>query len=205
MMCNRSVGEAVQPCGPENTCEPDPTPLQPDAMCQAGCEYYRLRAEDFKSRHVGCGHTVPDYYMNYGYKYCERFTNETAQNLSPQGKRWLKRVRCELQIFIEEELKKDPKLELRDDGRRLRGLAFDSHPKIYTEAGLGCLPVGDVPDIVGTPDGAEWKNSETWSQAASTGGMIVSETVLNAVDIGKMFFQKDPRYCMDAYPHLYRD
>lgn len=34
------------------------------------CAYYRWRFDDFLARHTCCCHEPPDYYQDYGYKYC---------------------------------------------------------------------------------------------------------------------------------------
>lgn len=95
------------------------------------CNYYKLRYENYIERHAahiemecckpkdemhyshkegysyktgrkvgGC--VAPDYYMNYGFKYCSAFKNETYEKLSSKGKVWLLKVLEKLQTFMEQ-------------------------------------------------------------------------------------------------------
>ncbi|MDJ0619878.1 MAG: S8 family serine peptidase [Calothrix sp. MO_192.B10] len=50
----------------------------------------------------------PDYYMEYGEKYINRFTNKTRPNLSEDGKQWLDRAKQKLQEAIENKRISDP-------------------------------------------------------------------------------------------------
>jgi hypothetical protein len=165
------IGEKSLPTQSEKKCKcdaanPNPTPIDPKELCQKGCDYYKMRAEDYESRHTcpECeSHPLPDYYLGYGLKYCEKFSNETYGKLSPQGKEWLLKTRCNLQIQLEETLQNKPRIEI--DGSELERYAFDMHAKAYLDAGLAELPISDLWDIGWTPEIKEWRNWATWKQA----------------------------------------
>jgi RHS repeat-associated protein len=114
--------------------------------------YYDARAADFKARHPD--QAPPDYYMNYGTKYAERFTDQLNPRLSDEGKAWLTRARYLLQEEMERYVINDPKgfdkLEQNNDA--FREWAYTSHVRAYVDAGLGDLPVQDLWRIVSTPD-----------------------------------------------------
>jgi hypothetical protein len=121
--------------------------------------YYVYRNDDFKKR---TGKTSPDYYMNYGNKYCKAFSEKTRPSLTTQGKTWLDKTLVALQEAIEKKLKADPKIEM--DSPKFRKYAFDSHPDCYLKSGLLKLPVDDLVKIGFTPEFKEFFNLETWVQ-----------------------------------------
>lgn len=147
---------------------PDPAPEEELGKCP----YYVWRNENFKIRHGGCDKRPPGYYLGYGYKYCVRFGTETAPKLSPAGKDWLATARFLLQRYIEDELIRNPKLEL--DSAEFKDYAFKTHPKAYWKAGLGELPITDLIIIGFTPDFKEWFDPATRAQAYDIGGRMVT-------------------------------
>jgi hypothetical protein len=145
---------------------PNPKPIDPRKLCQKGCDYYRLREEDYKSRHTcaGCkSHPLPRYYLGYGLKYCEKFTKVTYGKLSAKGKAWLLKTRCLLQERLEAALEEDPTIELNDEA--FTNAAFEMHSQAYLDAGLSDLPAGDLWEIMWTPEKSEWLIGATWRQA----------------------------------------
>jgi hypothetical protein len=60
------------------------------------------RYGNFHARHIGCGHTPPDYYINYGYYYCSRYTKYLLPRLSTKGKEWLAESRRLLQVYLDD-------------------------------------------------------------------------------------------------------
>jgi len=110
--------------------------------------YYSWRAEDFMTR---CSEfDIPEYYMEYGDKYANRFKYETRPKLSEAGQRWLDRVlRC-LQEFMENQLSQFPFIEL--DREAFTRFAFESHVCAYQTAGFKDLPFQDLILIAFTPD-----------------------------------------------------
>lgn len=116
-------------------------------------EYYDARQEDHLARHEGQP-PPPDYYLEYGQKYCNRFSEDLFPKLSPAGQKWCIATRMNLQLGLERQLLADPELyaltEL--DNARFRRLAFDTHPQAYLESGLADLPIADLVQITLTPD-----------------------------------------------------
>jgi len=172
--CDKKAGNPSSKCC---RCDPKPTSIDPTELCKNGCEYYQKRYDDYKARHTcpGCAkhRNPPDYYLNYGKKYCEKFTHETSPKLSPKGKRWLNETRCNLQTKMEEIVQESPELE--KDQKALRKAAFDSHPKAYLDAGLADLSVDDLVKIGITPDPSEWLSLDTWKQAVEVGKVVIPE------------------------------
>lgn len=130
---------------------------------------------DFLDRHQCCNHTVPEYYLGYGYKYINRFTEELYPKLSSAGKEWLINARRLLQEYMEDGFKqnipnekvvtkctsydkltvttktdKTESLELVDS--KFTEFAFNTHPPAYIDGGLGKLPLLDLTKISMTPD-----------------------------------------------------
>ena len=110
--------------------------------------YYSWRAEDFKSRFMEL--QMPDYYLNYGDKYVQRFKNHTRPLLSEEGQYWLDRVLLILQQFMEDKLAQIPTIELNHEA--FTQFAFESHVLAYQEAGFKSLPFHDLVIIAFTPD-----------------------------------------------------
>jgi hypothetical protein len=170
--------------GCDKQCDDAPTPLPDDIsrMCSGrggpyegtegaarGCEYYRWRHNDFVKRHQGCKPPVPgppSYYLDYGEKYCNKFTRETREKLTPEGQLWLDRTRCALQRKIEDELLKRPEIE--KNGVLFEESAFGTHSDAYVESGLTHLPSRDLGRILFTVEKEEWLKGATWKQAGET-------------------------------------
>jgi len=160
----KSAGSANEKC-PNVICNRSVPPAASGII--GTCDYYTWRESNFRERHVGCGHTPPIYYLNYGYKYCVRFGTELHPKLSAQGQLWLANARRLLQVYMEQGLARNMAIEL--DSERFKKFAFDTHPDAYWNAGLGNVPLSDKWKIVWTPDGAEWKEWGTWKQALDVG------------------------------------
>jgi len=177
------VGSSCQTCPID--CNKPPTSVEDiedntehksvEELCKEGCDYYKLRDEDYKKRHPPeCNDPPPpDYYLDYGLKYCEKFTNETFHKLSPKGKEWLLKTRCNLQIYLEDGLIENPELEL--NSKEFRDFAFDTHPNAYLNAGLSDLPPLDLLDIATTVEPKEFTKGETWEQIVKTGWGFTKE------------------------------
>lgn len=103
-------------------------------------DYYKQRAEDFKKRNPG--QEPPDYYMQYGDKYANRFTKELRPTMSEGGQKWLDSGRTKLQQAIENKRMQDPKAfaELERNPEAFKKFAYESHAPAYLGAGLGDLP-----------------------------------------------------------------
>jgi hypothetical protein len=180
---------------PECRCDDKPTPIDPTTMCKSGCGYYSLREADFRARHTcpQCSaHNPPDYYLSYGLKYCVEFSTVTAPRLSPAGKAWLARARCNLQIMMEKGLMRSPALE--KDSDTFRKFAFGTHAPAYLSAGLADLAqpsaesVKDIYYISKTADAKEWLKADTWKQAGEAGAGVAGEKLDKAAEAIKDWF-----------------
>lgn len=138
-------------------------------------EYYRWRLEDFRARHPG--KPAPDYYLHYGEKYAERFSRETAKELSPAGQAWLARARLNLQVAFENLRNQDPQRfeQLERDPDAFRSFAFRTHAKAYLDAGIAKLPMSDWVTIGLTPDTFDLLQPEGIEQAYEVLEGIVEE------------------------------
>ena len=168
-------------------CSEEPTPFNADELCKSGCSYYQKRHDDYVFRHSCCKSksSPPDYYLDYGLKYCEKFTQETYPKLSPQGQQWLKKARCNLQIRMEKGLQNKPELE--SSSEKFRKFAFDTHPKAYLDAGLADLSPKDWFYISTTPELKEWLKPETWQQAIETGTGVAGKKIKDISEWTKDF------------------
>ena len=154
-----------------------------------GCGYYRRRHNAFLKRSPG--KIPPKYYLEYGEKYCNRFTKETYGKLSPEGQEWLNKVKCGLQQGLEKEILQSPYPEMREleyDNDGFKSAAFEMHSKVYLKNGLADLYLADQVVIAKTP----WEEffigdnvGATWKQAFD---------VLPDVAIGKAKQVGDLRY-----------
>jgi hypothetical protein len=149
-----------------------------------GTDYYRLRSQDFMRRHPGM--EPPSYYLGYGDKYVNRFTDELAPKLSPRGQQWLAQVRLNLQVAIEACLMADPAAfdRLEQDDEAFRQFAYDSHPKVYLDAGMDELPLKDLVLIGMTPDCKDLFTKMGLEQVVEIAAGIASAHARDYVDRG---------------------
>lgn len=149
------------------------------------------RHANFMMRHIGCGHTPPDYYVSYGYYYCSNYGNKLLPKLSPSGRAWLALGRKYLQENMDKGLKQNmegdiiiipckrypnrnvnlniPQRQLELNNASFKNFAFDTHVPAYLDAGLADLPVSDLVKIGGQPNIEEWTDGATWKQAIDSG------------------------------------
>jgi len=140
------------------------------------CNYYLALEIDHKNRYgennASC--PIPDYYRDYGYKYCDRFKNETMENLSPEGQDWLDRTLRRLQENMKSGLKNGYYNNVLEDENIIveecnpdafKDFAFATHPDAYSPSEMSGLSIPDLYNIGTTPDMAEWGSTSTWSQA----------------------------------------
>ena len=188
----RSVGSvAQQPCH-EEVCKKTPPPIP-----TGSCDYYKQRNENYIQRHKydskSGSDNPPEYYMDYGFKYCSRFKNKTYQKLSSDGKIWLTDTLKDLQDFMEfgvvkkswvatidmdfnrDYLEDDPQkfytgIECRNSD--FRAFAFATHPDAYDPEIMKTLPVSDLLTVMATPDIKEWLSGDTWHQAILVGERV---------------------------------
>lgn len=131
--------------------QPIPQPDEPAAV-ELGLDYYEQRAEDFQERNPGL--EPPDYYLDYGDKYAERFSSLDATDLSPEGLEWRDKTLDALQQAIEDKRAEDPEgfAELERDPDAFREFAYGTHPDAYVDSGLFDLSIQDITVIGATPD-----------------------------------------------------
>lgn len=141
----RPVARTFRPTPPA---DPLPQPISP----LGETDYYRKRAADFQRRHPEL--PVPSYYLGYGDKYVNRFTDDLFPRLSPAGQQWLVKARRNLQVAIEEELRKDPAAfdALERDDEAFLEFAYETHPKAYLDAGFENLTLKDMVKLGFEPD-----------------------------------------------------
>ncbi len=106
------------------------------------CDYYPCRDAE---RDVSCGEE--GYFLGFGHKYCERFTQVTFDRLSTDGKRWLDETRVCLQETVDE-IAADTDLDCDEVQQR----AIDAHPPCYLDSGVCDLPLTDQAKIATTVD-----------------------------------------------------
>jgi hypothetical protein len=150
--------------------------LPQPAVDQLGTvDYYVFRAHDFARRHPEL--PAPDYYLEYGKKYCWRFSEELFPQLSDAGKVWCIKTRMNLQLAIESRLLAGPAAfdALESKPGALRAYAFDTHPQAYLDAGLADLPIADLVRISLTPDMEDLATMAGAIQAARAGLGVAKE------------------------------
>ena len=159
----------------------DPTPYPKEKLGDP--DYYRWRAQDFRKQNPNS--PVPDYYMEYGDKYIRRFTYKTSRKLSKAGQKWLQEVRYNLQVAIEDELVRNPEIELQNGGTDFRTFAFESHVEAYWNdsqpgsAPLHSLPVLDLFNILLTPDLKDLLQTDGRNQVAKMVDRFVDYSMNN--------------------------
>ncbi|MDY7226299.1 hypothetical protein [Hyalangium rubrum] len=115
-------------------------------------DYYRQRYDDFVRRNPGM--KPPDYYLNYGQKYLEKFSSLGPKDLTPAGQAWRDRTLQALQDAIESKRAEDPVAfaQLERDPEAFKKFAYDTHADAYVKSGLFNLPAQDLVKIATTPE-----------------------------------------------------
>jgi hypothetical protein len=130
--------------------------LEPRAL-KPGADYYRQRAADYLARHARSTdqpRRPPAYYLDYGDKYAQRFTQVLRPTLSAAGQQWIDATFRRLQILLERRRAADPRrfAELEEDTQAFQCLAYSMHAQAYIECGIAKLPLPDLVRIASTPD-----------------------------------------------------
>jgi hypothetical protein len=125
---------------------------QPAEVRTPSPDYYRQRLDDFVRRNPGV--KPPDYYLNYGQKYLEKFSSLGPKDLSTEGLAWRDRTLKALQDAIETKRAEDPAgfAQLERDPEAFKKFAYDTHADAYVNSGLLKLPVQDLVKIGTTPE-----------------------------------------------------
>ena len=125
---------------------------QPAEVRTPSNDYYQQRYDDFVRRNPGV--TPPDYYLNYGQKYLEKFSALGPKDMSPAGLAWRDKTLKALQEAMESKRAEDPVAfaQLERDPEAFKKFAYDSHPDAYVSSGLFSLPAQDLVKIATTPE-----------------------------------------------------
>jgi hypothetical protein len=115
-------------------------------------DYYKQRYDDFVRRNPGV--TPPDYYLGYGDKYCQKFSQLSSKDLTPEGLKWRDATLKNLQSAIEKKRMEDPEgfAKLERDPAAFKSFCYDTHPDAYIQGGLFKLPAQDLLKIASTPE-----------------------------------------------------
>ncbi len=110
------------------------------ALAEVGeCGFYQTKNKDFFCE------SSDNYLIDYGYKYCERFTKlENEETSSLELKSWISKTRVCLQEMIAE----NEKRYQAEGCKQLKEFAFDTHPICYKQYGVCNLPLIDKSKIV---------------------------------------------------------
>ncbi len=135
-------------------------------------DYYIERYKDARRRNPESA--APDYYLNYGLKYFDRF-KELQPTLSPEGQQWLDSTKVKLQEKMEARIKQGDFAALERDPEAFKKFAYDSHPSAYLEGGLSKVPYADRVRIGMTPDSNDLWTKDGLSQAWETGVEVIRQ------------------------------
>lgn len=154
---------------------PEPEP----AAVEFGLDYYEQRADDFRERNPGL--EPPDYYLEYGDKYAERFASLDETDLSPEGLEWRDKTLNALQQAMEDKRIEDPEgfAELERDPDAFREFAYATHPDAYVDSGLFDLSLQDITVIGATPDIADVFTQDGIGQTLVTLGKLDAGDLLD--------------------------
>jgi hypothetical protein len=116
---------------------------------QNKCDFYNCAAIEADKKRV-CGiRDKQSYFIEYGEKYCKRFSDSLSGSLSFRGVRWLKKTLVCLQKSLFNGCNSKNKCF---DCSSIRELAFDTHPSCYVNSGLCSLDLKDQLSISSTVD-----------------------------------------------------
>jgi hypothetical protein len=175
-----------------------PNNCQPATASNPSCQFYECAAYGARDQ-MQC-REGNNYFWDYGRKYCNRFVNETRQNLTAEGQRWMYGVLACLQRALREGC---------DGGRcrtcqQARNWGFRSHPGCYTARdpisgralnypSICFLRTVDIGYIGTTPDVRDLATWDSGNQVASVAGRCAGQTVRNpgqaAASIGRGFVE----------------
>ncbi len=119
--------------------------LNPDQKC----DFYDCAAKEAVTKKVCADKDPSAYFIEYGKKYCERFSSEAMNSLSLRGKAWLRNTLACLQSKIFSGCNAEAKCF---DCRSIHDLAFGTHPECYVDSGLCFLSLEDQQKIALTVD-----------------------------------------------------
>ena len=142
-------------------------------------DYYLERYKDFRRRNPS--DKAPDYYLNYGLKYFDRFHAQKG-GLQPPSQEWVDRTGVALQQKMENRNNGADFARLERADGRFKRFAYDTHPSAYLESGLQKLPFGDRIKIGLTPDASDLFTADGMKQVVETGGVLFVEDAKQAAE-----------------------
>jgi hypothetical protein len=119
------------------------------------------------------------YFINYGEKYCKRFSEKTNQKISEKGNVWLNKTLVCLQQAVVGFCDKNSC----SNCEKIRELAYTSHADCYTKSGLCYLNPYDLFLIGVTPDiKNDVLNKDGLKQVAEVAGLCGGSYAINVAD-----------------------
>lgn len=131
-------------------------------------DYYLERYKDFRRRNPG--DKAPDYYLNYGLKYFDRFSALRPMVSNPTQK-WIDKTAVKLQQKMEAPNAANGAnfAAMERDPEKFKDFAYGTHPSAYLEGGLANVPPQDLGTIPFVPDVGDLATVDGVSQAVETG------------------------------------
>lgn len=137
-------------------------------------DYYIERYRDFRRRNPN--ERAPDYYLNYGLKYYDRF-HANMDSLQPTSQAWVERTGVALQRNMEARRTQGDYAGLERNQDDFRSFAYGSHPDAYVNSGLHDVPWADRVTIGLTPDAGDLLSWDGISQMLQTGVRVLAQDV----------------------------
>ena len=91
-------------------------------------DYYIFREQEYRTFHRTT--TPQTYYLSYGYKYAQKFSNE-SHKFSEKGQQWVQEVMLNLQKAMEDRLDDLDGTDLEKEAENFQDFAFESHVNAY--------------------------------------------------------------------------
>jgi hypothetical protein len=131
-------------------------------------DYYAERYKDFRRRNPS--EKAPDYYMNYGLKYFDRFS-ELKPDVSSPTKKWIDKTAVKLQEKMEAPNTRNGKAfaNMERSPEKFKEFAYGTHPSAYLEGGLANVPINDLRKIPFVPDVKDLATPDGVAQGVETG------------------------------------
>ena len=157
-------------------------------------DYYIERYRDFRRRNPN--EQAPDYYLNYGLKYFDRFHAQQDQ-LQPVSQGWVDRTGVALQESMESRRRQGGFAQLERNSEAFRGFAYGSHPDAYVNSGLHDVPMADRIRIGLTPDISDLATADGLSQVWQTGTRVLGQDISAAAQsFGETMSRMPPQAMM---------
>lgn len=152
-------------------------------------DYYLERYKDFRRRNPS--EKAPDYYLNYGLKYFDRFHAQKGA-LQETARQWVDRTGVALQKAMEARNSNPQSFaELERDSDKFKTFAYASHPEAYISSGLQHTSFIDRIKVGMTPDPDDLLTKDGLKQAIETGAIVLGQDLRNlAIATGSFLMGK---------------